>query len=367
MLKIEETILISCGNNAKGHVEIPNGVTKIGDEAFRDCTGLTSIEIPNSITLIGEYAFSGCTGLKEIHFRIEHLSGAQLDDLIFDNIEKSQVSVYVPISAEYEYRNHPLFHDFKEIITCYIVTYYLDCLLNNPVWKSGKYFVGYGNPDSSILIIGKECAIDISGDEGKKQYEEEYVKNFDVWSTKTEIKNWIGNCCLDWTIFHPRAPYKGQKFTIERRRNKEIISGERGTSSTWYNYQKLINNIREQGKMSSSPNTREIDFYNDCFITELNDLPRPNGKNLNKREKQKIKDNIQKRFDLMIATKPFWSHFKTVILACGPYADALRTSKQLSSDIFGDANIISEADGRKIPQLSYAISDHLLKAIADQV
>ena len=45
---------------------IPNSVTSIGDGAFYDCYGLTSIEIPNSITSIGEEAFLGCDGLTSI-------------------------------------------------------------------------------------------------------------------------------------------------------------------------------------------------------------------------------------------------------------------------------------------------------------
>ena len=46
---------------------IPDGVTSIGDYAFRDCVGLTSITIPDSVTNIGLYAFSGCEGLTEIN------------------------------------------------------------------------------------------------------------------------------------------------------------------------------------------------------------------------------------------------------------------------------------------------------------
>ena len=38
----------------------------IGNFAFSDCTGLTSITIPNSVTNIGGYAFDGCTGLTNI-------------------------------------------------------------------------------------------------------------------------------------------------------------------------------------------------------------------------------------------------------------------------------------------------------------
>ena len=41
-------------------------VTSIGDYAFLDCSGLTSITIPNSVTSIGEYAFYGCRGLTSV-------------------------------------------------------------------------------------------------------------------------------------------------------------------------------------------------------------------------------------------------------------------------------------------------------------
>ncbi len=47
-------------------IEIPSSVTSIGDYAFRDCSSLTSIEIPSSVTSIGYMAFSYCSGLTSI-------------------------------------------------------------------------------------------------------------------------------------------------------------------------------------------------------------------------------------------------------------------------------------------------------------
>ena len=46
-----------------GPYSIPASVTSIGDYAFIDCFGLTSVTIPNSVTSIGEAAFNTCAGL----------------------------------------------------------------------------------------------------------------------------------------------------------------------------------------------------------------------------------------------------------------------------------------------------------------
>lgn len=48
-----------------GSVEIPDGVTGIGDMAFYNC-GITSVTIPASVTSIGNGAFSSCRSLKSV-------------------------------------------------------------------------------------------------------------------------------------------------------------------------------------------------------------------------------------------------------------------------------------------------------------
>jgi len=61
------TVLVQYPLGLTGPFVIPNGVTTIGNDAFRSCTGLTSITIPNSVTTIGFSAFSGCTSLSSIN------------------------------------------------------------------------------------------------------------------------------------------------------------------------------------------------------------------------------------------------------------------------------------------------------------
>ena len=47
-------------------VTIGNSVTSIGDSAFGGCSGLTSVTIPNSVTSIGDHAFQECSGLTSV-------------------------------------------------------------------------------------------------------------------------------------------------------------------------------------------------------------------------------------------------------------------------------------------------------------
>ena len=54
-------LLTGCKNTI-----IPSSVTSIGEKAFWDCSGLSSIEIPNSITSIGSCAFAYCNSLTSI-------------------------------------------------------------------------------------------------------------------------------------------------------------------------------------------------------------------------------------------------------------------------------------------------------------
>ena len=47
-------------------ISIPEGVKSIGGGAFSGCSGLTSISIPSSVEIIGAGAFQGCSGLTSI-------------------------------------------------------------------------------------------------------------------------------------------------------------------------------------------------------------------------------------------------------------------------------------------------------------
>ncbi|MBR6743655.1 MAG: leucine-rich repeat protein [Clostridia bacterium] len=49
-----------------GDVIVPEGVTSIGDNAFRNCHDLTSVTVPLGVTAIGNNAFEYCTSLSRV-------------------------------------------------------------------------------------------------------------------------------------------------------------------------------------------------------------------------------------------------------------------------------------------------------------
>ena len=94
----------SYNNEYTGAVVIPSevtyggekySVTSIGDLAFSDCSGLTSVTIPNSVTSIGEYAFQYCSGLTSITIGN---SVTSIGEFAFFNC-KGMTSVTIPNSV----------------------------------------------------------------------------------------------------------------------------------------------------------------------------------------------------------------------------------------------------------------------------
>ena len=99
MRKIEVGILASQDQRVRCSLD---GVTAIGDFAFRECSGLTSIVIPASVTSIGSGAFARCTGLTSI----EIPDGVTTigDDAFFFCTGLTSVTIYAP-SLDYDGKN----------------------------------------------------------------------------------------------------------------------------------------------------------------------------------------------------------------------------------------------------------------------
>ena len=94
-------------------ITIPKAVTSIKSDAFRDCIGLTSVEIPSSVTNIGYDAFQNCIGLKSVVSLPSVLP--TLDNNIFDCVDLSELTLYVPSQSIEMYKEAATWKDFGKI------------------------------------------------------------------------------------------------------------------------------------------------------------------------------------------------------------------------------------------------------------
>lgn len=188
--------------------------------------------------------------------------------------------------------------------------------------------IGWGNPNAKILVVGKESAI-AKGKNSKadEQYEKEIIGNRDLWR-KDELRisqddivpyifNESGSEILNYDkiTYNPLYPYKGQEFCVRRVKGKgesKIIIGKKGTSLTWYNYQRLCDLIREQPIIKNKVN----DFHKYFFTTELSDEA---GMKSSDPDKVKRKKSIENR--KLFFKNDFFKSFPIIILAAGNYPE----------------------------------------------
>ena len=177
---------------------------------------------------------------------------------------------------------------------------FLDLLREFPSDDIDSY-IGQGNPNSEILIIGRE-----HGFSDETQCDLEIRRNREQWLQLVEGR---GFSELDYS---PRTcfSYLGQEFRIGPK--------SLGTSPTWFAYQKMVNALCPHD-MKAGRNAPLLDFFNYSFITEFSTASRPNNNKNTTQEIEATRISIERRTPLL--SSAFFRSFPIVILACGRYFD----------------------------------------------
>lgn len=150
-------------------------------------------------------------------------------------------------------------------------------------------YIGKGNIEAKILVIGKEAATN----ETDTLTMDEYRNNLAQWERDIDKDLW-DIPLRNRSKYSPVCPYKGQYAKLNNNKNNW------GTSRTWLIYQKLHNYI-----FGSSYD--RINFHKNFFITEINDNP-------SSKTKDAKTDNLALRKDF-IKNSGYFQDFPVVILA----------------------------------------------------
>nr|WP_295265486.1 leucine-rich repeat protein [uncultured Blautia sp.] len=116
-------------------ITLPNGLKRIGRDAFYYCTGLTSVVIPDSVQEIDMWAFKGCYGIRSV-------SLGRGVKYLHDSFTDSKVLKSIVIPPEVKGMEH------------YAVGYYYDSDANEMVQV--RDFVIYGEKGSAAEKYAKE-------------------------------------------------------------------------------------------------------------------------------------------------------------------------------------------------------------------
>ncbi|MGM0579759.1 MAG: hypothetical protein ACQETL_03710 [Bacteroidota bacterium] len=171
---------------------------------------------------------------------------------------------------------------------------------------ANPYYIGFGNPDADLLIVGQEKAFNAFNNPELMLYES--INNSFQWSKIIE-----NNGDVSEINFDPRNPIKHHD------------KGRSG-NHTWSKYSILtdafygINSCHENMKKYWNQNTGDT-LFDKAFTTELNVTPAASNSGLNlTKEREELLSN------------PFFKKFKVVVFAIGS-----PSNKEVVKKIFSEA------------------------------
>ena len=137
------------GQKIEGELIIPDSVTEIKEYAFSGCAGLTSVTIPDSVTSIGEGAFSGCSSLESITIpfvgKEAGNTSSEAYQYLFGYIFGTDSYTGGTQVEQYYYGSHPFYPD--------VIKYYIPSSLRSVTVTDGNIPVGAFSGCSMLTTV----------------------------------------------------------------------------------------------------------------------------------------------------------------------------------------------------------------------
>jgi len=126
-------------------VQISEGTTEIGQEAFIDCTKLKKIHFPSTVEKYKKGILSGCTALDSVIVSRQYPAAVTAD--VFSGIDISKLTLVVPEGSKLMYEIATVWKDFGKIIE--------KPLVSNEHISPNVFVKIFPNPADDYLIV--EC------------------------------------------------------------------------------------------------------------------------------------------------------------------------------------------------------------------
>ena len=183
---------------------------------------------------------------------------------------------------------------FQELVTIAVAqshAYFSEKELSEP----NPFYIGFGNPNASLLLIGQEKAIDQTTDDGKKSMKLESTRNPYQWQkmiTEGIVDRNYEVEDPDYKVEDPGG-FKNPSFPYTEKRKG---------SNTWNHYQLLVKRLFPDLEDYSNS------FFTKTFITEINH-------EVSKKKVGNQANPIRKNF----MSHRFFKSFPMTIIAAGNY------------------------------------------------
>jgi len=156
---------------------------------------------------------------------------------------------------------------------------------------ANPFFIGFGNPNSQILVIGKELAFQA---DNADLLIKESINNYRQWKI-----------IVDNNLFLPDQQTVASSIGFSPLLPKAFHTGATGLNSTWGVTSKIIHGVYPDQKSSLLLNElQSIDnsFFNKCFLSELNYFPskKHEGTGLSSVRKPLLEHAFFKSFPIVI-------------------------------------------------------------------